>query len=60
MAAMFGAALLFATPFRWVWALAFLTLIGGVVLTGFSVGLFYIPTVIAAGWVMVRRFEATF
>jgi hypothetical protein len=51
---------LFATPFRWVWALAFLTLIGGVVLTGFSVGLFYIPTVIAAGWVMVRRFEATF
>jgi hypothetical protein len=25
---------------------------------GFSVGLFYIPTAVAAGWVMVRRVEA--
>jgi hypothetical protein len=60
MATMFGAALVFAAPFRWIWVLAFVTLMGGVVLAAWSVGLFYIPTVIAAGWVMVRRFEATF
>jgi hypothetical protein len=53
--AMLGLGLLLATPFRWVWVLAFLLLIGGVILAAASVGFFYIPTVCVAGWVMTRR-----
>jgi cell division protein FtsW (lipid II flippase) len=60
LAVMLAAALAFATPYRWLWVIAFVVLLAGVVLAGFSVGLFYIPTVITAGWVMVRRVEATF
>ncbi len=60
--AMVGLCLLLASPYRrwWValWITAFLLLILGVWLAGFSVGLFYIPTVVAAGWVMVRRVES--
>jgi hypothetical protein len=53
--AMFGLALLLATSYRWMWVASFSLLIVGVVLAGFSIGMFYIPTVVAAGWVMVRR-----
>jgi len=56
-AAMIGFALLLAVPVRWLRLAAFLLLMGGVILTGFSVGLFYLPTVIVAGWVMVKRLE---
>ena len=52
---MVGAALLMAVPQRKVWLVAFLVLLGGVLLAGMSVGMFYIPTLIAAGWVMARR-----
>ncbi len=54
---MFGLALLLALPIRWLWLAAFLLLIGGVILAGFSVGGLCIPTAAAAGWVMVRRLE---
>ena len=57
--AMFGLALLLAGPYRTLWFLAFALLILGVLLAVFSVGFFYIPTVVAAGWVMVRRLAAT-
>src|ERR1700690_1702409 len=53
LVAMFGFSLLMATPVRWVWVLAFLLLIGGAALASASVGFLYVPTVIAAGWVMV-------
>jgi len=52
---MFGLALLLATRYRGLWIIAFFLLIGGVILTGFTVGMFYVPTVVAAGWVMVKR-----
>jgi hypothetical protein len=48
-----------AAPFRWAWIIAFLLLLGGVVISGFSVGLFYVPTLVTAGWVMVRRLAST-
>ena len=52
---MFGAALLAASPRTWVRLAAFLVLLAGAYITGFSVGMFYIPTVIAAGWMLVRQ-----
>lgn len=36
---MAGAAMLVATPLRWVWPVALLVLLGGVLLAGMSVGL---------------------
>jgi hypothetical protein len=57
--AMVGVALLLACPKRWLWLPAFLLLIGGVILAGFSVGALYIPTAAVAGWVMVRRLESS-
>jgi hypothetical protein len=54
---MLGLALLMATPYRLIWLVSFLMLMVGVLLAGFSIGMFYIPTVVAAGWVMVRRSE---
>lgn len=56
---MVGLALLLATRYRQVWVVAFLLLIAGMVVTGFSVGFLYAPTVAAAGWVMVRRLDGT-
>jgi hypothetical protein len=55
--AMFGLAFLMAAPsnYRAVRNFAFSLLIFGVLVTSFSVGLFYIPTVAMAAWVMVRR-----
>src|SRR5690242_4419672 len=54
---MFGLALLFALPVRWLWVFSFVLLIVGVWVTGFSIGLHYVPTVIASGWVMAKRLE---
>jgi hypothetical protein len=53
--AMTGISLLIATPHRSLWAAAFVLLIGGVLLTGFSVGFFYLPTVVVAGLVILWR-----
>jgi uncharacterized membrane protein YhaH (DUF805 family) len=53
--AMVGLALLMAAPLRNVWVVAFAFLIAGVLITGFPVGIFYVPTVVVAGWVLVRR-----
>jgi hypothetical protein len=58
--AMTGISLLTATPYRSLWSLAFVLLIGGVLLTGFSVGFFYLPTVVVAALVILWRLrEAT-
>ena len=48
---MAGAALLVAAPRRWLRLVAFLVLLFGVLLAGMSVGMFYIPTLVAAGWI---------
>ena len=52
---MFAAALLVALPYRWVLVPAFVLLFAGVLISGFSVGIFYVPTVIAAAWTVSRR-----
>jgi hypothetical protein len=52
---MAGAALLVAAPQRWLRLVAFLVLLFGVLLAGMSVGMFYIPTLMAAGWIMAMR-----
>jgi hypothetical protein len=51
---MFGAALLAAVPSKWVRLVGFVLLLAGMFITGFSVGLFYLPTFFAAVWVMTR------
>ena len=51
---MFGAALLAAVPNKWVRFVGFVLLLAGMFITGFSVGLFYLPTFFAFVWVMVR------
>ena len=51
---MFGAALLSADSRKWVRIVGFVVLAVGVLISGFSVGMFYIPALIAAGWLMVR------
>jgi hypothetical protein len=56
---MFGLALILATRYRWLWVVAFVLLIGGVILGAASVGFCYIPTVAAAGWVMVIRMRTS-
>ena len=53
---MVGLALLFALPYRWLWVFAFVLLTVGAWVTSFS--LLYVPTVIAAGWVMARRLDS--
>ena len=52
---MLGAALLAAVPRTWVWLVALLILLAGFFISGASVGWFYFPTVVAAGWVRVRE-----
>ena len=49
---MFCAALLAAVPNKWVRFTGFLLLLAGIFITGFSVGLFYLPTFFAFVWVM--------
>src|ERR1035437_3410718 len=51
---MFGAALLAAVPSKWVRLVGLVLLLAGMFITGFSVGLFYLPTFFAAVWVMTR------
>ena len=51
---MLGVALLSAVPRKWVRIVGFVLLLAGVFITGFSVGLFYLPTFFAFVWVMVR------
>ena len=55
---MFGLALLLAGPYRFLWFLAIVLLIAGVLLGSMSVGLLYIPTVVAAAGVIVWRLSA--
>jgi hypothetical protein len=49
------AALLVTAPHRWLRLGAFLVLLFGVLITGMSVGMFYIPTLTAAGWILAMR-----
>ena len=51
---MFGAALLAAVPNKWVLFIGCVLLLAGMFISGFSVGLFYLPTFLAAVWVMTR------
>jgi hypothetical protein len=51
---MFCAALLAAAPNKWVRFVGFVLLLAGMFMTGFSVGMFYLPTFFAFVWVMVR------
>ena len=51
---MFGAALLAAIPNKWVRFVGFVLLLAGMSITGFSVGIFYLPTFFAVVWLMVR------
>jgi|ERR1035437_8612011 hypothetical protein len=51
---MFGAALLAAVPSKWVRFAGFVLLLAGMFITGFSVGILYLPTFFAVVWVMVR------
>src|ERR1041384_7949596 len=53
-----GLALLLAVPYRWMWLLAFVLLIGCVIVASASVGILYVPTVALSGWVMVRRLDS--
>jgi hypothetical protein len=55
---MLGAALLAAVPKMWVRVVGFVILLAGVLIS-MAVGLLYVPTAIAAGWVMVRTDNAT-
>jgi hypothetical protein len=49
---MLGAALLSAVPKKWVRILGCVLLVAGVFIS-MAVGLLYVPTAVAAGWVMV-------
>ncbi len=52
---MVAAALLATAPQRWLRLGAFLVLLFGVLIAGMSVGMFYIPTLTAAGWNLATR-----
>ena len=51
---MFCAALLAAVPNKWLRFVGFVLLLAGMFITGFSVGMFYLPTFFVFVWVMVR------
>jgi hypothetical protein len=51
---MFCAALLAAVPNKWVRFVGFVLLLAGMFITGFSVGMFYLPTFFVFVWVMTR------
>ena len=53
-AVMFAAALAVAAPQHWMRFPAFLLLIAGAFIAGFSVGVFYVPNVIAAAFSVSR------
>jgi cell division protein FtsW (lipid II flippase) len=50
---MFGAALLSAVPKKWVRIVGFVILLAGVFIS-MAIGLLYVPTFLAAVWVMTR------
>jgi hypothetical protein len=50
---MFGAALLSAVPKKWVRIVGFVLLLAGVFVS-MAIGLLYVPTFLAAVWVMTR------
>ena len=50
---MFGAALLSAVPKKWVRIVGFVLLLAGVFVS-MAIGLLYLPTFLAAVWVMTR------
>jgi hypothetical protein len=52
---MVAAALLVTAPQRWLRLVAFLVLLFGVLIAGMSIGMFYIPTLTAAGWILAMR-----
>lgn len=52
--AMLGAALLVAVPGIWVRLAALVIMLAGFFISGVSVGWFYLPTVLASVWIMVR------
>lgn len=52
---MIGAAVLVAVPEHWVRLMSIPFLFVGVLVAGMSIGLFYLPVVIAAGIVVCRR-----
>jgi hypothetical protein len=54
-AVMFAAALMVVPRQRWVRVAAFALLIAGVLISSFSVGMFYVPTLIAATWSVSKR-----
>lgn len=58
-AVMLSAALLVTLPHRWVLIAGFVLLLAGVFTSLASVGMFYVPTVIAAAWIASRRSAAT-
>jgi hypothetical protein len=51
---MFGAALLAAVPRKSEQFVGLVTLLAGVAITALSVGVFYLPTVFAVVWLIVR------
>jgi hypothetical protein len=56
---MLGAAMLVAAPKPWLRWVSLLLLLGGTLIAGMSVGMFYLPTLAAAGWVAARRNRET-
>jgi hypothetical protein len=52
---MVGAAMLVAAPQHWVRWVSLPLLLGGAFVAGMSIGMFYIPTVAAAAFVVSRR-----
>ena len=52
---MVAAALLVTAPQSWLRLVALLILLFGVLIAGMSVGMFYIPTLAAAGWIVAMR-----
>jgi hypothetical protein len=56
---MFGAALLCIAAKMWVRLLGFCVLLAGALISGFSVGMFYYPSVFAAGWIALRGGSST-
>jgi hypothetical protein len=56
---MLGATMLLAAPQRWLSWVSLLLLLGGTLIASMSVGMFYLPTLAAAGWVAARRHRET-
>lgn len=55
---MCGAALMTAAPWAWIWGTGLAILFVGSYITGFSIGMFYYPSIAAAIFVINRRTKA--